>query len=109
MSPYFKIHLKERYTWVMCRFYFSRKRPTLWVPVPVDDAEPLANQLPLISPQAGWACVSLTTPKDVEGLGDLLRKAYDLQKASRTKAVESGERTAALTIEVTPPATPTAD
>jgi hypothetical protein len=37
---YFKIHLKERYTWVMCRLYFGRKRPSIWVPLPVEEALP---------------------------------------------------------------------
>src|SRR5262245_52074551 len=34
---YFKIHLKERYTWVMCRLYPGRKRPTMWVPLTIEE------------------------------------------------------------------------
>ena len=103
---YFKIHLKARYTWVMCRLYLGRKRPTLWVPIPADEAEPLANEFPVTAPQAGWACVSLNTPKDIETLGELLRKAYDHQKAARTKSAESGEKMEAFPIEGIPPMPP---
>ena len=89
---YFKIHLKERYTWVMCRLYFGRKRPSIWVPLPIDDARPLAAQFPMMMPQQGWTCLSLDSPKDLESLSDLFRKAYDQQKTSRLRGGESGDR-----------------
>jgi predicted type IV restriction endonuclease len=89
---YFKIHLKERYTWVMCRFYFGRKRPTVWVPLSIEEAGPLASQFPMMTPQQGWTCLSLDSSKDLESLGDLLRKAYDQQRANRVKVAEGTEK-----------------
>jgi hypothetical protein len=105
---YFKIHLKERYTWVMCRLYFNRKRPTVWVPLPVEEAEPLANSLPVMSPQAGWSCLSLNSPSDLDSMGDLLRRAYDQQKAARIKSSEPGpgERIEAPSSDGIPPLPP---
>jgi hypothetical protein len=86
---YFKIHLKERYTWVMCRFYFGRKRPMVWVPLAVEDAQPLAATLPITCPQTGWSCVTLNSTKDLESLGELLRRAYDQQKAFRLRSPDA--------------------
>jgi hypothetical protein len=76
----------------MCRFYFGRKRPMIWVPLAVEEAQPLSNSLPVSSPQLGWSCVALNSPKDLESLGDLLRKAHDQQKAARMKAPEAAEK-----------------
>lgn len=104
---YFKIHLKERYTWVMCRLYLSRKRPTLWVPLPIEDAETLVNQFPVTTPQPGWTCVALNSAKDIQELGELLGRAYDVQKASRTKSAEAGEKTVITPAEVGLPSPPT--
>lgn len=90
---YFKIHLKERYTWVMCRLYFGRRRPAVWVPLPITEAAPLTGEFPVSTPQQGWTQVSINTPKDLETLGDLLRKAYDSQKAMRLKSPEANDKT----------------
>lgn len=100
---YFKIHLKERYTWVMCRLYLSRKRPLIWVPLPIEEAEPLAGSFPVVTPQTGWTCVSINSHKDIETLGDLLRRAYDAQKALRTKVGETAEPPDAIISEGLPP------
>jgi predicted type IV restriction endonuclease len=89
---YFKIHLRERYTRVMCRFYFGRKRPTVWVPLTIEEVGPLAAQFPMMTPQQGWTCLSLDSPRDVDSLGDLLRKAYDQQRVNRVKAADGTER-----------------
>ena len=74
---YFKIHLKERYPWVMCRLYFSKKRPMVWVPLAIEEAQTLAKQFSVMSPQAGWSCLTLESNKDLDSLGDLFCKAYD--------------------------------
>lgn len=90
---YFKIHLQERYTWVMCRLYFGRKRPTVWVPLWMEEAQPLATEFSMLTPQKGWTCVSLDSRSDLGLLGDLLCKAYDKQKASRQILAEAAEET----------------
>lgn len=84
-ASYFKIHLMERYTWVMCRLYFGRKRPMIWVALGLEEAQPLAAGLPVMSPQAGWSAITLNTAGDLGSLGDLLCRAYDQQKVMRTK------------------------
>ena len=55
---YFKIHLAERYTWVMCRLYLGRKRPSVWVPLPPEQVQALTPGLMLNTPQAGWTCIT---------------------------------------------------
>ena len=100
---YFKIHLKERYTWVMCRLYFGKKRPMIWVSLTVEEAQPLANQFPVTSPQAGWSCLTLDSTKDLDSLGDLLRTAYDRQKATRAKTPDTPEKTDVPPSDETPP------
>jgi predicted type IV restriction endonuclease len=85
-ASYFKIHLKERYTWVMCRLYFGRKRPLVWLPIPQEQAEAIADNVGLSTPQAGWTCVTLNSAVELGSLGDLLRLAYDSQKVARMKA-----------------------
>ncbi|MFO0951614.1 MAG: type I restriction endonuclease [Isosphaeraceae bacterium] len=78
---YFKIHLVERYTWVICRLYFDRKRPCVWVPLPSEQTLPLVPPaLSVSTPQLGWSSVNLNTHRDVEQLGDLLCLAWEQQR-----------------------------
>ena len=88
-ASYFKIHLKERYTWVMCRLYFNRKRPFIWVPLPIEKAQSMADSFAASTPQEGWTSISLNTARDLASLGDLLRAAYDHQRATRLRDTES--------------------
>jgi hypothetical protein len=98
---YFKIHLKERYTWVMCRLYFGRKRPTIWVPLAIEEARPIAPDFPMMTPQQGWTCVSLDSSQELEFLGGLLQKAYDQQKSTRLRGSDGTDR--ADSSKATPP------
>jgi hypothetical protein len=88
---YFKIHLAERYTWVMCRLYLGRKRPSVWVPLPQDQVQSLTPELILSTPQEGWTCITLNASGEVERLGDILRAAWDSQKTIRTRRPENSE------------------
>lgn len=91
-ASYFKIHLKERSTWVVCRLYFGRKRPLILVPLPVEDARPLVGESKVSTPQPGWTSVTLNTTKELDELGDLFREAYDYLKASKLKSAETGDK-----------------
>jgi hypothetical protein len=88
---YFKIHLAERYTWVMCRLYLGRKRPSVWVPLPLDQVQSLASGLMLNTPQAGWTCITLPATGEIERLGDVLCAAWDSQKAVHSRRPEDTE------------------
>ena len=78
---YFKIHLVERYTWVIGRLYFDRKRPCVWVPLPLDQAQQaVPESFTVTVPQIGWSCVNLDSHTDVESLGELFRLAWDQQR-----------------------------
>jgi hypothetical protein len=90
-ASYFKIHLTERRTWVMCRVYAGRKRPAVWVPLPTERVSSMAAPLQVTSPQAGWSCITLDSVGDVERLGEVLRAAWDTVKASRSKTGDDGE------------------
>lgn len=92
---YFKIHLVERHTWAICRLYFNRKRPAVWVPLPLEQTQQLAPDFSVIVPQLGWSCVPLGSYSDLEQLGDLLRAAWESQRSSRpVTAGAAGDETA---------------
>jgi hypothetical protein len=88
---YFKIHLAERYTWVMCRLYLGRKRPCVWVPLPLEQVQTLTSGLMLSTPQAGWTCITLTATGEIERLGDVIRAAWDSQKAIHSRKPEDSD------------------
>jgi hypothetical protein len=83
---YFKIHLPERYTWVICRLYLSRKRPSVWVPLPLERVENAVHGLTLSTPQAGWTCIVMNSASDIERLDGVLRQAWDSERAAHAKA-----------------------
>jgi hypothetical protein len=85
---YFKIHLPERYTWVFCRLYFDRKRPTFWVSLPLETVQPLAPEAAATTPQLGWTCITMNSVTDLESFGDVLRTAWDAQRSLRVKGGE---------------------
>jgi hypothetical protein len=87
----FKIHLAERYTWVMCRLCLGRKRPSVWVPLPQDQVQALTPVLMLSTPRDGWTCVTLSVSGEIDRLGDRLRAAWNSQKAVRTRKPETAE------------------
>lgn len=74
---YFKVHLPEKNSWVICRLYFNRKVPTIWVPLPVERAQQLAPDFTITTLQLGWSCVSLNAYSDLDALGELLRTSWD--------------------------------
>ena len=80
-TSYFKIHLVERYTWVVCRLYFDRKRPSVWLPLPLEQVQELVPGLQIIVPQIGWSCVNINTFADLELMGDLIKASWDLQRS----------------------------
>jgi hypothetical protein len=77
---------------VVCRLYFGKKRPVILVPLPVEDARPHVGESKVSTPQPGWTSVTLNSTKDLDELGDLLRKAYDYLKASKSKSAEIGDK-----------------
>ncbi len=85
---YFKIHLAERHTWVMCRLYLGRKRPFVWVPLPAEQVQGMVSGYSLSTPHAGWTCITLSASGEIERLGDVVRAAWDSQKEIRTKSSE---------------------
>jgi hypothetical protein len=76
----------------------------IWVPLAVEDAQPLANEFPVACPQRGWSSVTLNTAKDLDTLADLLGKAYDQERATHAKVSESGVRGESTRSEGAPPA-----
>ena len=87
-TSYFKIHLPERRTWVICRLYFDRKRPSVWVPLPLEQTQQHAASLTTMIPQLGWSCVQLNQHADLESLGDLLRTAWNQVRSHRPGSAE---------------------
>lgn len=74
---YFKIHLAEKRTWVCVRLQMDRKTPVIWVPMPVDQVQPLARGLQTTASAAqGWTTVGLESVAQLHDLGDLFRAAH---------------------------------
>jgi predicted type IV restriction endonuclease len=80
-TSYFKIHLEERRTWVIGRLYFDRKRPSVWVPLPLEQSQQLAPNFTVMMPQLGWSCININDYKEIESLGDLWAASWDMQRA----------------------------
>lgn len=81
---YFKIHLPERNSWVVCRFYFGRRRLLVSVPLPTDRVQQLAPTFAVTMAEKGWAGIALNTVTDLEGLGEVMVAAYDHQRGLRS-------------------------
>lgn len=80
---YFKVHLPERNSWVVCRFYFGRRRLAVTIPLPVDRVQQLAPSFAVALAEKGWAGITLNAVSDLEGLGDVLVAAYEHQRGLR--------------------------
>ena len=85
---YFKIHLKERATWAVCRLYLGRKRMSLWVPLPLESVQPLAPDASLSVPAVGWTAIVLSSPTDLDRFTAVLRASWDFQRSLRNKGAE---------------------
>lgn len=83
-SAYFKVHLPEKSSWVVCRFYFGRRRNFVSVPLPVDRVQPLAPGFTVTMAEKGWSGIALNSPADLESLGGVLTAAYDHQRGLRS-------------------------
>ena len=86
---YFKIHLAERYTWVIARLYFDRKQPSVWVPLPIEQAQQLVPNATVSTPQLGWSCVNISVAEGLDFLADLLIASWDLQRSLHPKTAEA--------------------
>jgi hypothetical protein len=87
-ASYFKIHLPERYTWVVCRLYFNRKRTSFWVPLVLERVQSLAPGASASTPQPGWTCVTMAGPGELDQFGEVLKEAWDAQRALRNKGAD---------------------
>jgi predicted type IV restriction endonuclease len=83
-SAYFKVHLPGRNSWVVCRFYFGRRRLSVTVPLPVERVQQLAPAFAVVLAEKGWAGVTLNVVSDLERLGEVLVAAYEHQRGLRT-------------------------
>lgn len=81
---YFKVHLPERNSWVVCRFYFGRRRLSVTVPLSVEQVQQLAPTFTVGLAEKGWAGITLNAVPELEGLGAVLIAAYDHQRGLRT-------------------------
>jgi hypothetical protein len=84
-TSYFKIHLEERRTWVIGRLYFDRKRPAIWVPLPIEQAQQLVPTFEVTMPQLGWSCVTIGNHQEIASLGDLLVASWEAQRSMHPK------------------------
>ncbi len=78
---YFKVHLPEKHTWVVCRLYLGRKRPKVWFPLPMEKVQAALPGMDVATPELGWACVTLESPTEIEKLAEVLKLSWDQMRA----------------------------
>ena len=61
------------------------------MPLPQEQVQSLTPGLMLSTPQEGWTCITLNASGEIDRLGDILRAAWDSQKAIRTRRPETAE------------------
>jgi predicted type IV restriction endonuclease len=83
LVAYFKVHLPERTSWVICRFYFGSRHLFVSVPLPTERVQQLAPAFIVTLPEKGWAGMVLNAVSALEKLGDVLVAAYEQQRAMR--------------------------
>lgn len=86
---YFKIHLPERHTWVVCRLYFEGRRPRIWLQVPIAEIEHWLSPYKVTFPQVGWISIFLGEHGELESLGNILRATYDYQRNLRSAGLSA--------------------
>ena len=102
-TAYFKIHLAEKRTRVICRLYFDGKRPSVWVPLSLEQTQQLAPTFSASVPSLGWSRILLNQYSDLESLGDLLHAAWHRVRSLKISASEE------LTPQTDSPAEPSPD
>ncbi len=81
-ASYFKIHLPERDTWVICRLVnFHKKRPAVWVPVSPDRVKQLSSEVDVTAPVQGWSAIPLSDHMRMDAIAELLRTLWDEERA----------------------------
>ena len=89
-NSYFKVHLPDRPSRVICRLYFDTKRPRVLVPVPISKVEAYLSSHKVSFPQVGWIAIALDDPADLKDLGDIMRVTYEHRNAE--KSGQPGDR-----------------
>ena len=87
-NSYFKIYVKDRPTWVMCRLQLDRRRPNVWIALLQEKLGELPASFVVTSPGVGWSCVTIDSLADLEALAPALRSAWDSVKSGRGKGTE---------------------
>jgi hypothetical protein len=80
-TTYAKLHLPEKHTWAVARLYLGRRKPKVWVPVPVEKVQALAPGLEVVSPEPGWVSVAYDPAAGIGSLAEVIRFAWDQQRA----------------------------
>ena len=79
-ASYFKVHLPEKHSWVVCRLYLGRRRNLLLVPMSAESVLPLVGSRAISAPEAGWCAVQIASGADLAELGELLQAAWDARR-----------------------------
>jgi len=78
---YFKVHLPERQTWAFCRLYLDRRSPAIWIGLDYSDFKDTVLEGVTFGDADGWIEAPLRTVDDIKLYKDLLRAAWDKQRA----------------------------
>jgi hypothetical protein len=82
-ASYFKVHLPGKPFWAVCRLKnFSERKPSVWVPLPREQVEPMVPSLSVLRHGERWSSISLADVAELELLGPVLCAAWDQRWAS---------------------------
>jgi hypothetical protein len=95
-ASYFKVHLPEKPSWVVCRLYLGRRRNQLLVPLPAESVLPMVGSRSISAPETGWCAVQIASGADLAELSALLQAAWDLRRREHPvtlKGPAAGDKT----------------
>jgi len=82
-ASYFKVHLPGKPFWALCRLKnFGDRKPSVWVPLPREQVEPMVPSLSVLRRGERWSSISLADLAELELLGPVLCAAWDQRWAS---------------------------
>lgn len=82
-ASYFKIHIADQRTWVMCRLQLDKRRPVVSVPLPQEKLGELPSNSIVGTVPPLWSTITLESIADLSKLGPLLQLAWDTVKGTK--------------------------
>jgi predicted type IV restriction endonuclease len=76
-ATYFKVHLVGQRMRAVCRLYFGKRRSSIMIPLPLEEASVLCPTIPITTPGAGWVSTPISSLADLDPVQPLLVAVWD--------------------------------